>query len=99
MVWRYFLQEPVLPANAVYVAVDLPGFGGSDSMLKYDTKVLEYMVEFISAMRERYGTDGDSVCNTFVVGHDWGCVITLRLAVDAPCLADRYIVSNGTLVS
>lgn len=100
MTWRHLLQEPVLPSSdATLVAVDLPGYGGSSSLPKSDTHVLETLAEFIVAMREKYGTDGDSLGNTFVVAHDWGCVLAMRLAAEAPSLADRFVLFNGPLVS
>lgn len=42
------------------MALDLPGYGGSDSLAKYDAyNVLEAVASFILGMRERYGVDGD----------------------------------------
>lgn len=90
------------------VAVDLPGYGGSDSFSRYGaTEVLEALTEFIVAMREQY-LSGNEACigqgevesnKVFIVGHDWGCVLGYRLASEAPCLADRFILTNGPHVS
>lgn len=85
------------------VAVDLPGYGGSDRLEEYTaTEVLEKLTEFIVAVRERYGIDsqmdGKAMGRVIVVGHDWGCVLAMRLAADAPQLADRFILCNGPLV-
>ncbi|KAF4308204.1 alpha beta hydrolase [Botryosphaeria dothidea] len=60
-VWRTYLsQKRNLDPETVYVALDLPGYGGSDSLAKYDAyNVLEAVASFILGMRERYGVDGD----------------------------------------
>ncbi|KAL6243267.1 hypothetical protein RBB50_009819 [Rhinocladiella similis] len=97
MMWRHLLQESAIPkTEATLVCVDLPGYGGSDSFKVYDTEVLEALTEFIVAMRDRYiPVEETEVTNTFIVGHDWGCVLGFRLAADAPCLADRFILTNA----
>lgn len=93
--WSHLLQEPSIPIEeATYVAVDLPGYGGSDSLPKSDTMVLEALAEFIIAMREMFLKD-DRTQNTYVVAHDWGGVLANRLAADAAVLADRFIIVNG----
>lgn len=100
--WRHVLQEPAIPlSEATFVAVDLPGYGGSDSLKKYDTEVLEVLTQFIVGMRDLYlqiGHDGQTQ-PCFVVGHDWGAVLAMRLASEAPTLADRFILTNGPHVS
>jgi pimeloyl-ACP methyl ester carboxylesterase len=95
------MQEPEMPIEeCTFVCVDLPGYGGSDSFEKYDTQVLEALTEFIVAMREKYILeDHTDSTTTFIVGHDWGCVLAFRLAAEAPCLADRFILTNGPHVS
>lgn len=104
LLWRYVTQSPIMQQNAALVAVDLPGFGGSDSFSHYSaTEVLESVTEFIVAMRVQYlSTDdtqneqGDDTSNkVFIMGHDWGCALSFRLAVEAPCLANRFILTNG----
>jgi pimeloyl-ACP methyl ester carboxylesterase len=63
--------------------------------------VLENLARFIIAVRAKYGIDGDAGAHqrrTVIVGHDWGCVLSMRLAAEAPQLADRFILSNGPLV-
>ena len=103
MVWRNLLQEPAIPVQeATIVCVDLPGYGGSDTFDKYDTQVLETLTEFIVAMRDTYlpnAGNGVPEASTYIVGHDWGCVLAFRLAAEAPSLADRFIVTNGPHVS
>jgi pimeloyl-ACP methyl ester carboxylesterase len=63
--------------------------------------VLEKMTELILTLRTQYGVDDGSETSkkkTIIVAHDWGCVISMRLAAEAPSLADRFILSNGPLV-
>lgn len=90
-----------MPASeATIVCVDLPGFGGSDSLKAYDTEVLEALTEFVIAMRDKYISSEDSGSpSTYIVGHDWGCVLGFRLAAEAPWLADRFILTNAPYVS
>ena len=101
-VWRYLLRSKALQEAATLVAVDLPGYGGTDSLEKYSsTNVLESLAEFIIAIRAKYGVDTDAGTRqrrTVIVSHDWGCVLSMRLAAEAPQLADRFILSNGPLV-
>lgn len=110
--WRHLLDSTdSLEEKAILVAVDLPGYGGSDGCNKYSPEeVLEALTEFIVAMRELHverefygdpnGHDkAQGGQQVFVVGHDWGCVLASRLAAEAPALADRFILTNGPLVS
>jgi len=101
MMWRHLFQEKDIPLqHATIVAVDLPGYGGSDSFPKYDTEVLEALSEFVVAMRDKYiPIDQSETLNTIIVGHDWGCVLGFRLASEAPALADRFILTNAPHVS
>ncbi|KKY20985.1 putative alpha beta hydrolase [Phaeomoniella chlamydospora] len=109
-VWQFVMQSTILRQESTIVAVDLPGFGGSDSFPPYSaTVILEALSEFIIGMREdynvHYDTDsakeltdtGMSQSKVFIVGHDWGCVLSYRLASEAPSLADRFILTNGPL--
>ncbi len=113
--WRHAIDSTSsLREKATLVAVDLPGYGGSDGCKKYNPEeVLEALTEFIVGMREMY-VDSDYVDGpnapyernqqsrgspqVFIVGHDWGCVLAFRLASEAPGLADRFILANGPLV-
>ncbi|KAK1140373.1 hypothetical protein N8T08_010431 [Aspergillus melleus] len=100
-IWRNLLSSPAIQQSATVVAVDLPGYGGSDGLDEYTaTDVLENLTGFILAVRSKYGVDGETEANkkrTIIVGHDWGCVLSMRLASEAPELADRFILSNGPL--
>lgn len=92
----YALWENILTdsntnlGDAVYVCVDMPGFGGSDSLPVHDTSVLDALADFIIAIRDAYGD-----ASVYVIAHDWGAVVTNRLAAEAPELADRFILLNG----
>ncbi|KAL2826856.1 Alpha/Beta hydrolase protein [Aspergillus cavernicola] len=101
-IWRHIINAESLQSTATVVAVDLPGYGGSESLDRYSaTTVLENLTEFIIAMRSKYGIDSAADTHqqrTIIVGHDWGCVISMRLATDAPQLADRFILTNGPLI-
>jgi pimeloyl-ACP methyl ester carboxylesterase len=99
-VWNHILRDTNLKSKAVLVAVDLPGYGGSDSLDKYDANnVLEVLTEFVIKMRERYllfESEGSAVRGPVIlVAHDWGATIAFRLASEAAGLADRFIISNS----
>lgn len=95
LLWRKLLTSPNLQSH-VLIAVDLPGYGGSDSLQKYDAEnVLEALTAFILAMREQYlGDQGKLV----VVAHDWGAILSTRLASEAKGLADRWVIVSGVIV-
>jgi pimeloyl-ACP methyl ester carboxylesterase len=99
--WHLFLKSSELKNTATLVAVDLPGYGGSDDLDAYDADhVLEIVSEFIIKMRDMYASaDDNGQAPVVVVGHDWGAIIGFRLAAEAPVLADRFILSNGLHVS
>lgn len=106
--WVFVLRSTVLREDCTVVAVDLPGFGGSDSFPPYTPDVvLDAVAEFILGMRELYDVDNDAdsghgvsgnnghQSKVYICGHDWGCAIAFRLAAEAPALADRFILTNG----
>lgn len=101
-IWRNVLSSSSLQQSATLIAVDMPGYGGTDSLADYSpTNVLESLTEFILAIRAKYGVDTEAGMRQkklVVVAHDWGCVVSMRLAAEAPQLADRFILSNGPLV-
>lgn len=104
--WRYFLQSQRLRQKATLIAVDLPGYGGSDGLETYDaTSVLNTLTSFIIGMKDNYLTDGgrfevsgENGGKTLIVSHDWGAIVAYRLAAEAPQLADRFIMINSILV-
>ena len=76
--------------------MDLPGYGGSDSLAKYSPEnVLEAIAAFILGIREKHHAEGAKVA---LVTHDWGGIIGARLASEAPQLADRFIIMSAVLV-
>jgi len=101
--WQSSLSSSTLRFGSALVAVDLPGYGGSDGLENHGaTDVLEAVTEFVVGMRELYGIDGEDDMEmpkrekrVIIVGHDWGCIIGSRLAAEAPQLADRFILSNA----
>ncbi|KAH8692847.1 putative alpha/beta hydrolase [Talaromyces proteolyticus] len=102
-IWRKVLDSTALRESCSLVAVDMPGYGGSDILKKYSaTEVLDKFTEFIVALRERYGFDDPNNEKprekVIIVAHDWGAVISNRLAAEAPQLADRFILTNGPLI-
>jgi pimeloyl-ACP methyl ester carboxylesterase len=87
----------VLQQSHILVAVDLPGYGGSDSLPNYGPyEVLEAMSEFIIGIRRQF-LQADRKC--VVVSHDWGTLICARLASEASELADHWIMTSGIIVS
>ena len=108
--WRHLLEAKPGHTDlqkAILICLDLPGFGGSDSFPRHGPdEVLDAVAEFVIAMREVHLEDGDEndglqqvERNTYIIGHDWGCIVAMRLAAEASSLADRYILINGPHVS
>ena len=95
LLWRNHLQSPAL-ASHVLIAVDLPGYGGSDGLQRYDADgLLESLTVFILGMREQYLGEGGKVV---MVTHDWGAILSTRLASEAKELADRWIICSAIIV-
>lgn len=91
------LQSPELYRDHILIAVDLPGYGGSDSLPSYGPyEMLEAITEFILGMREQFL---QSDMKTVVVAHDWGAIIAARLACEASELADYWVIMSGMIVS
>jgi hypothetical protein len=96
VLWRHILQSPELQRSHVLIAVDLPGYGGSDSLPTYGPcEMLETMTEFILDIRKQHLHAHRKVV---VVTHDWGALIGARLASEASQLADRWIITSGIIV-
>lgn len=86
----------MLQQSHTLIAIDLPGYGGSDSLPNYGPyEVLEAMTEFIIGARKLF-LQPDRRC--VVVSHDWGALVCARLASDAPELANRFIITSGIIV-
>ena len=99
MLWSTVMRKTILNSeNTRLVALDLPGYGGSDSLDKHDaTQVLEAVTEFALGMRAQY-LDAETESTVLLVAHDWGAVCGFKLASQAPQLFDRLILMNSTLV-
>ncbi|KAI9824159.1 MAG: hypothetical protein M1819_000922 [Sarea resinae] len=99
-IWRPLLSGS-LRRKAKLIAVDLPGYGGSDGLPEYSaTAMLEAVTDFVVGMRDQYQPDSESYPShgeekVILVGHDWGCLIGYRLAAEAPQLATRFVLSNS----
>ncbi|KAF2194947.1 alpha/beta-hydrolase [Zopfia rhizophila CBS 207.26] len=95
LLWRHLLTSPTLSQSSILIAVDLPGYGGSDGLPNYSPEfMLEIMTAFILRMRERYLRQG---VKFYTVAHDWGGIVGARLAAEAPQLADRWIILSAVL--
>jgi pimeloyl-ACP methyl ester carboxylesterase len=70
---------------------------------RYEVETLSSDDELAALIRKSAGVSDDphrlSPRRVIIVSHDWGCVLATRLAAEAPQLADRFILSNGPLVS
>ncbi|KAK8225360.1 Alpha/Beta hydrolase protein [Phyllosticta capitalensis] len=99
VLWREFLTRQKLDNETVYVALDLPGFGGSDSLPVYDAdNVLETVTAFVLGMRERcIQEEDDDRGQVVIVSHDWGAAVASRLASEAPQLADHWILTSAPI--
>ena len=96
LLWRSLLASPALQSH-ILIAVDLPGYGGSDSLPDYGPEsILETMTAYILGMREQFLTEG---ARLILMTHDWGAIVGARLAAEAPQLADRFIICSGVIVS
>lgn len=96
LLWRKILPASSLDSH-ILIAVDLPGYGGSDNLPKYGAnEVLETMSEFILGMREEF-LQAQAKC--VVVSHDWGGIVAARLACEANQLADRWVIASAVIVS
>ena len=94
-----------LTRYAHMVSLDLPGFGGSDSLLQYcPDNVLSPVHEAIMTLKRTYGVGATNASNQqvgqcIVVGHDWGGVIAARIAAGTEGLIDHVVLVNSLFVS
>lgn len=83
------------------MALDLPGYGGSDGLNHYGAKdVLNAVVEGVMQLKRRYlrSTD-DKECLCILVGHDWGGALSYRIAAETAHLVNRIVIINSMHVS
>ncbi|KAF2264911.1 alpha/beta-hydrolase [Lojkania enalia] len=94
LLWRAILASPKLQ-DYTLIAVDLPGYGGSDDLPIYDPEnVLQSLAGFILGMRELYLAESGKLV---MVTHDWGGIVGARLASEAKELADRWIIAGAII--
>lgn len=93
------LRSPFARA-AQLVALDLPGCGGSDSLVSYGPdQVLNTVAEAIVQLKRRYSHPSSSKRQCILVGHDWGAVIGFRIVAETEGLVDRLVTLNSLWVS
>ncbi|EDU39509.1 MhpC hydrolase or acyltransferase alpha beta hydrolase superfamily [Pyrenophora tritici-repentis] len=96
LIWRHLLQSTSFQ-DTTLVAIDLPGYGGSDSLPAYGpNEMLGALTELIIDVREKYLQEGKKAV---IATHDWGAVIGARLASEAHVLADHWIITGGVIPS
>lgn len=92
--WTRYLNSD-LNSQAQLVALDLPGFGESDNLPSYGPDdVLTTIHLTILALKKKYGST-----HCTVVAHDWGGIITSRIAAQTERLIDHLILVNSLFVS
>ena len=95
--WAHLSTSSSPASSSTLVAPDLPGFGASDGLPVYDgDHVLNAIAEFIYRMRQKYMGSGGKL---LLVSFDWGGAIAGRLAVEAPDIADHFILINGPVLA
>ena len=77
--WAEYLHDPELREKTFMVAVDRPGYGGSDNKIS-GTSLAEQSKAIMSAMQEHYPHQKQWI----IVGHSYGGPVALRIAVDYP---------------
>ncbi|KAK1814922.1 hypothetical protein LTR12_010698 [Friedmanniomyces endolithicus] len=95
-IYKRFLESTALKATgAQLVAVDLPGCGGSDDLRQYGPdETLNAVGEAIAQLKALYLTGGDRRSSCILVGHDWGGVVSYRIAAETTGLVDRVVAIN-----
>jgi len=77
--WAEYLHDSELRSKALMVAVDRPGYGGSDNGVS-GTSLKDQARAIIESIQDRYPDQKKWI----VVGHSYGGPVALRLAVDYP---------------
>lgn len=85
--------------KAKLVALDLPGCGGSDSLPSYGAQdVLNTVAEAIDQLKGLSSSPSIDKPRCILVGHDWGGVISFRLAAETKGLVDELVTINSIYV-
>jgi pimeloyl-ACP methyl ester carboxylesterase len=86
--------------SAKLVALDLPGYGGSDSLPSYGPdQVLNAVAEGIIELKRRYlKSVPEDIARCILVGHDWGGVVGYRIAAESTGLIDEFVAVNSIYV-
>ncbi|KAF3937077.1 hypothetical protein ABW19_dt0206110 [Dactylella cylindrospora] len=96
-IWHYQLESPSLQQKAHVIAIDLPGYGGSDVFpVATATNILTSIANFIVARKERKTNE-----KCILVTHDWGSVVGFRLASEPALIvenADRATSSASKML-
>ncbi|TKA80483.1 hypothetical protein B0A55_02312 [Friedmanniomyces simplex] len=78
----------------ILVALDLPGFGGSDDLGHYGPdEMLNTVSEAIVRLKAQYLID-DYRSRCLLVGHDWGGLLSYRIAAETLGLVHRVVAVN-----
>ncbi|KAK5167150.1 uncharacterized protein LTR77_007880 [Saxophila tyrrhenica] len=97
-VWSRMLRSS-LSEHATLVALDLPGYGGSDGLPNYGPDCMLSAIEVaIKELKQQYGVNGAPKSNEsrcIVVGHDWGGAIASRVAAETEGLIDHLVLINS----
>jgi pimeloyl-ACP methyl ester carboxylesterase len=89
--WQRFLEDPELRAAARLIALDRPGFGGSERGQAVPS--LARQAAALAAVLERGRSRGEvPVRPAIVVGHSLGGPIAVRLAIDRPDLVAALVL-------
>ncbi|EPS44288.1 hypothetical protein H072_1731 [Dactylellina haptotyla CBS 200.50] len=90
-IWHHQLASPSIQQKAHLIAVDMPGYGGSDCFpVASPTAILTSLTTFILAMKEKKTNE-----SCILVTHDWGSVVGFRLASEVGFLFSRCIILNA----
>ncbi|KAK5725454.1 hypothetical protein LTR15_003640 [Elasticomyces elasticus] len=91
--YRFLTSQALQASDAQLVAIDLPGYGGSDDLSHYGPdEVLTAVAEGIKQLKALYLGGNKPFC--VLVGHDWGGFISLRIAAETKGLIDRLVAIN-----